>query len=201
MARAPYAAGLADALDQTIADLEREAGGDVAVPAARGSASPQQRSTGVPAPSAAPPAPTPGTAPAPVPAAPPRQAEGAAGTPPAGTYGSAAGAVSPSLPDIPYPSAAPPPAQAPYAPAAAPPTDVIAGNLSTQIRRLEELRRWVRDDPAFGQLVDNMIGRQVQAAEKRQRVYTAVFSIASLAVGWLLPVLVPATNLMGLLGK
>lgn len=192
MARAPYAAGLADALDQTIADLERQAGdGSSAAPsapAARGGTTPRERSTGAPAPSAPPPAP------APVPAAPSGQTGGAASAPPAGAYGSAPGAAPPPLSDIPYA-----PAQAPYAPAAAPPPDVITGNLSTQIRRLEELRRWVRDDPAFGRLVDNVIGRQVQAAEKRQRLYTAAFSIVSLVVGWLLPVLVPATALSHLL--
>lgn len=201
MARSPYAAGLADALEQTIADLERQAGGaDAGAPAARGGTSPRERSTGAPAPSAAPAAPAPSAVPVPVPAAPPQQAEGAASAPPSagvlsGGFGQA-GAIPPPFPDIPYPSA---PAQAPYAPAAAPPPDVIDGNLSTQIRRLEELRRWVRDDPAFGRLVDNMIGRQVQAAEKRQRIYTAAFSIISLVVGWLLPVLVPATALSHLL--
>lgn len=132
--------------------------------------------------------------------APPQREEGAASAPPGGAYGGAPAAIPPPFNDIPYaPSAQPAPAQVPYAPAAAPPPDVIAGNLSTQIRRLEELRRWVRDDPAFGRLVDDMIGRQVQAAEKRQRVYTAAFSVISLVVGWLLPALVPVTNLAGLL--
>ena len=135
-------------------------------------------------------------------APPPQQAEGAASAPYAPADGGTPGAIPPPYPDAPYaprPAPAPAPAQAPYAPAAAPPPEVIAGNLSRQIRRLEELRRWVRDDPAFGRLVDNMIGRQVQAAEKRQRVYTAAFSVISLAVGWVLPVLVPVTSLTQLL--
>lgn len=190
MARTPYAAGLAGALDQTIAELERQAGATVGAPASRGGYE-GKRATGAPVPSAQPPA-APLPSPIPVPITPPSQDEesGAFGAQP----GAAAGAAAvPSYPAIPYA-----PAPAPYAPTA-PTPDVIAGNLGTQIRRLEELRRWVRDDPAFGRLVDSMIGRQVQGAEKRQRVYTAVFSVVSLVVGWLLPALVPITNLHGLL--
>lgn len=182
MAGSSYAAGLADALDQTIADLERQVGGVPSVP--RGGESQSKRTTGAPPPLAPPPA----SVPVPAPGVPPQQPGEAARAPAAGAYGG-------------LPSAAPAPAPAPYAPAAAPPPGVIAGNLSTQIRRLEELRRWVREDPTFGQLVDNMIGRQVQAAEKRQRIYTAVFSVISLVVGWLLPALVPVTNLTTLLPR
>jgi hypothetical protein len=196
MAHSSYVADLANALDQTIADLERQAGGIAAPyaappsPRARGSGGESTRSTGAPAPSAPPPAPVPVPVPVPVPAAPPQQEEGAASAPPAGAYSGAPATVPPPFP---FP-------EAPYAPApAAPAPDVIDGHLSTQIRRLEELRRWVRDDPAFGRLVDSMIGRQVQAAEKRQRIYTAAFSVVSLAVGWLLPVLVPVTSLTKLL--
>lgn len=199
MARSSYAATLAGALDQTIAELEREAEASekAAPPTWRGGYG-STRTTGAPVPSAAPPSsPPPAPVPVPAPAAPP-PAEGVASAPPAGAYGAAAGAIPPPLADIPYA-----PVPAPYAsaaPAAAPPPpDVIDGNLSAQIRRLEELRRWVRDDPAFGRLVDNMIGRQVQAAEKRQRLYAGALSVISLVVGWLLPALVPVTNLAHLL--
>jgi hypothetical protein len=169
MARTSYVADLAGALDQTIADLERQASGTLAVgaPVARGGAAEGKRSTGAPLPSA-PPAPAPDM----------------------GGYQSAPGAAPPAYPAAP---------SLPYAPRTAPSPDVIDGNLSIQIHRLEELRRWVRDDPAFGRLVDAMIGKQVATAEKRQRVYTAAFSIGSLLVGWLLPVLVPVTNLASLL--
>jgi pyruvate/2-oxoglutarate dehydrogenase complex dihydrolipoamide acyltransferase (E2) component len=180
MARTSYVTDLAGALDQTIADLERQASGTLAVgaPVARGGAAQGKRSTGAPLPSAPPAA-----------APPPSPAEPAA-APDMGGYQSAPGAAPPAYPAAP---------SLPYAPRTAPSPDVIDGNLSTQIHRLEELRHWVRDDPAFGRLVDAMIGKQVATAEKRQRVYTAAFSIGSLLVGWLLPVLVPVTNLASLL--
>jgi hypothetical protein len=51
------------------------------------------------------------------------------------------------------------------------------------------------EDQAFAQLVDSMIGRQVQAAAARQTnraiVITVVSSVLSLAVGWLLTAVSP----------
>jgi hypothetical protein len=74
---------------------------------------------------------------------------------------------------------------------AALPTAAIA----SQITRLEQLRGWMTEDQAFAQLVDSMIGRQVQAAEARQTnraiVITVVSSVLSLAVGWLLTAVSP----------
>jgi hypothetical protein len=71
------------------------------------------------------------------------------------------------------------------------PTTAIAG----QITRLEQLRDWMTEDKAFAQLVDSMIGRQVQAAEARQTnraiVITVVTSVLSLAAGWLLTAVSP----------
>jgi hypothetical protein len=74
---------------------------------------------------------------------------------------------------------------------AALPTTAIAG----QITRLEQLREWMGEDKAFAQLVDSMIGRQVQAAEGRQRnrsiVIAVVTSVLSLVAGWLLTAISP----------
>jgi hypothetical protein len=71
------------------------------------------------------------------------------------------------------------------------PTAAIAG----QITRLEQLRDWMTEDNAFAQLVDSMIGRQVQAAEARQKnraiVIAIVTSVLSLAAGWLLTAVSP----------
>ncbi|MFI5274290.1 MAG: hypothetical protein ACHQ4H_14750 [Ktedonobacterales bacterium] len=154
MARTSYVDGLASALDQAIAELERET-----VSAAGVAASP------------------------------------ATGAPPdvgAGTFVQPQGEA--------MPGAAPPaaPAQAgapfgsvPYAPRGIPPSGTIDAGLDQQISRLEQLRGWVRDDPAFGRLVDSMIGRQVQAAERRQRIYSVFVSVASLIIGWLLSTITP----------
>jgi len=75
--------------------------------------------------------------------------------------------------------------------------------ISLQISRLEELRNWMTTDAEFARLVDAMIGRQVQAAEQRQRraaVRTAVVSaVVSLIVGWLLSAVSPVSALSSLI--
>lgn len=181
MADGTYAKGLASALDEAIAELERAAGKQAGEKASR------QRAQGAPAgegygaareeeqaPSAAASSAPPATA-----APPPAPAQAPA---PGASYGG-----------VPYAPPAP-------APAAAPPPEVITSNLSMQIGRLETLRDWMRDDPAFGRLVDSLIGQQVQAAERRQRVFSGVLSVASLVVGWLLTAFSPI-GLSHLLGR
>jgi hypothetical protein len=74
--------------------------------------------------------------------------------------------------------------------------------ISLQITRLEELRNWMTADAEFARLVDAMIGRQVQAAEQRQRqaaVRTAIISAAvSLIAGWLLSAVSPVSMVSSL---
>ncbi|HEX9070174.1 MAG TPA: hypothetical protein VF807_15500 [Ktedonobacterales bacterium] len=75
--------------------------------------------------------------------------------------------------------------------------------LSLQITRLEQLRGWMATDSEFGRLVDAMIGKQVLAAEARQKqraIITAVVSsVLSLLAGWLLSAISPTTTLLQLL--
>jgi hypothetical protein len=93
------------------------------------------------------------------------------------------------------PGAPLPTASAPVA--GGPPADMQA--LSRQIDRLQQLRAWMTDDPAFGRLVDSVVGRQVTAAERRQKAYALGLTVASsgvsLIAGWLLSALNPGTAL------
>jgi hypothetical protein len=71
-------------------------------------------------------------------------------------------------------------------------------NLGEQIQRLNQIRSWVSEDPAFSNLVDNIIGKQVKASERRQQIYSVVFGVASLIAGWLLSAFtLPVTHLFG----
>jgi hypothetical protein len=189
MADGTYAKGLASALDEAIAELERaaskQAGEQTDRQRARGApagagygAAREEEQAPSPVASSAPPATE--AQPAPYPPPPPAPAQAPA---PGASYGG-----------VPYAPPSAPPAAAP------PPPEVIASNLSMQIGRLETLRSWMRDDPAFGRLVDSLIGQQVQAAERRQRVFSGVLSVAALVVGWLLTAFSPI-GLQHLLGK
>jgi hypothetical protein len=62
----------------------------------------------------------------------------------------------------------------------------VDANLSLQVQRLNQLRSWVSEDPDFSHLVDNIIGKQVKASERRQQIYSVIFGVASLVAGWLL---------------
>lgn len=187
MADGTYAKGLASALDEAIAELERAVGerADEQANRPRAHGAPSAEGYGSVREEEKAPAPVGGSAPPATEAQPAPYAP-----PPAPAQVPAAGA--------PYAPPAAPPASAPAA--APPPPEVIASNLSMQIGRLETLRNWMRDDPAFGRLVDSLIGQQVQAAERRQRVFSGVLSVASLVVGWLLSAFSPI-GLPHLLGK
>ncbi len=119
-------------------------------------------------------------------------------------------ASAPPLPPSPQAAPAPAPARggawtAPGAPlptasapvAGGPPADIQA--LSRHIDRLQQLRAWMTDDPEFGRLVDSVIGKQVTAAERRQKAYALGLTVASsgvsLVAGWLLSALNPGTAL------
>jgi hypothetical protein len=47
------------------------------------------------------------------------------------------------------------------------------------------MRDWLRDD-TLRAMVDDVIGRQVRASERRQVAYSAVVGVVSLIAGWLL---------------
>lgn len=71
-------------------------------------------------------------------------------------------------------------------------------NLGVQIQRLNQIRSWVSEDPSFSYLVDNIIGKQVKASERRQQIYSVVFGVASLVAGWLLSAFtLPVTHIFG----
>ncbi len=77
-------------------------------------------------------------------------------------------------------------------------TDSIQTDLNLQIQRLQQLRTWVNEDPAFSQLVDNIIGKQVKSSERRQQIFSILLGVASLVAGWLLSAFTPPiTHLLG----
>ena len=76
----------------------------------------------------------------------------------------------------------------------------IGGDIAQEIARLEQLRDWIREDPAFGRLVDRLIGNQVVRSERRQRLYSAVIGACTLVAGWLLSAVSPVSALAHLFG-
>jgi hypothetical protein len=62
--------------------------------------------------------------------------------------------------------------------------------LDERLTRLTQMRDWLRDD-TLRVMVDDVIGRQVRASERRQAVYSAVIGIVSLMAGWLLSAISP----------
>lgn len=58
-------------------------------------------------------------------------------------------------------------------------------HLDERLTRLTQMRDWLRDD-TLRAMVDDVIGRQVRASERRQVAYSAVVGVVSLIAGWLL---------------
>ncbi len=88
--------------------------------------------------------------------------------------------------------------------------------LSARVYRLDQLKRWMRDDPDLFQFLDNTIDKQVKAAqerqqemasvaqkqqqqsaktaERRQRIFSIIGAVITLIAGWLLSLVgTPAT--------
>ncbi len=98
------------------------------------------------------------------------------------------------------PNAAPPapPAQAAPGAVAPVPTAASLDELDERIHRLQTLREWLKDDNLRG-MIDDVINKHVQAAERRQVYFSAGIGVASLIAGWLLSAISPAGVLLGLL--
>jgi hypothetical protein len=62
--------------------------------------------------------------------------------------------------------------------------------LDERLVRLTQIRDWLRDDRLQG-MVDDVIGQQVRASERRQVWYSVAIGIASLVAGWLLSAISP----------
>jgi hypothetical protein len=64
------------------------------------------------------------------------------------------------------------------------------GHLDERLTRLTQMRDWLRDD-SLRAMVDEAIGQQVRASERRQVAYSAVVGIVSLVAGWMLSAVSP----------
>jgi len=84
--------------------------------------------------------------------------------------------------------------------------------LSARIYRLDQLRRWMKDDPDLFRILDITIGNQVKAAEerqrelakaaeRRQRIFSIVGAIIALIIGWLLSLVGTPATLAQLFGR
>ncbi|GCE16114.1 hypothetical protein [Tengunoibacter tsumagoiensis] len=63
------------------------------------------------------------------------------------------------------------------------------GSLEESAYHLEKIKDWMADDRYFRTVIDTTIYQHVQAAERKQRVRTVVWSLFSLLLGWLLALL------------
>jgi hypothetical protein len=63
-------------------------------------------------------------------------------------------------------------------------------HLDERLTRLTQMRDWLRDD-TLRAMVDDVIGQQVRASERRQATYSAVVGVVSLVAGWLLSAISP----------
>jgi hypothetical protein len=82
---------------------------------------------------------------------------------------------------------------------AATPSGASLEQLDERLARLTQIRDWLRDD-RLQSMVDDVIGQQVRASERRQVKYSVVIGIASLVAGWLLSAVSPI-SLAGLLHR
>jgi hypothetical protein len=62
----------------------------------------------------------------------------------------------------------------------------VASELRDRMARLEEVRDLVNEYPELVSVIDSVIGNQIAAAQRRQRVWSIAATVASLIVGWLL---------------
>jgi hypothetical protein len=72
------------------------------------------------------------------------------------------------------------------APSVVRPAEEIITALDTRIARLEQVRDWIGEDQQFSSLIDDVIGKQVQAAMRRQRIFNTLLNVGFLMAGWLL---------------
>jgi hypothetical protein len=80
----------------------------------------------------------------------------------------------------------------------------LTGNLaklSDRIMFLQELQESMQEDPELLRFVDNVIGQQVQATERRQTRLTVILSVVSLVAGWLLSLIGTPANIAHLMGR
>jgi hypothetical protein len=63
-------------------------------------------------------------------------------------------------------------------------------HLDERLTRLTQMRDWLRDE-SLRVMVDEAIGQQVHASERRQVAYSAAVGIVSLVAGWLLSAISP----------
>jgi len=90
------------------------------------------------------------------------------------------------------------------APAQTPPSEAaaeIVAALDQRIDRLSHVRDWIAEDNALASLIDKVIGGQVAAAMRRQRIVNVVFNIVFLLAGWLLALFATPDNLFHLLPR
>jgi hypothetical protein len=73
---------------------------------------------------------------------------------------------------------------------AVPAQQASLAHLDERLIRLTQMRDWLRDD-SLRVMVDEAIGQQVQASERRQVAYSAVVGVVSLVAGWLLSAISP----------
>jgi len=67
-----------------------------------------------------------------------------------------------------------------------PKSDQAVRDLERSIARLTELRQWLEQDEGLVTLVDSVIGQQVAAAGRRQRITAVILLVFSIIFGWLL---------------
>lgn len=72
--------------------------------------------------------------------------------------------------------------------------------LSERLWRVKQLGSWMKEDPDLLKSVDELIGQQVRAAQRRQAVLSVGIAFVSLAGGWLLSA-VPVPVLAHVLGR
>jgi hypothetical protein len=73
---------------------------------------------------------------------------------------------------------------------AVPASATSMAQLDERLTRLTQIRDWLRDD-RLQAMVDDVIGQQVRASERRQVRYSVMIGIASLVAGWLLSAVSP----------
>jgi len=72
--------------------------------------------------------------------------------------------------------------------------------LDLRISRLQQMSAWLQD-AQLRNMIDDVIGRRVQAAERRQVYYSVAVGAVSLLVGWLLSAISPASMLVSMLHR